>query len=290
MFAATLPHCAGGGRGALLCTNRQRPATPASRSADDFFTPSTVRVQLRLAPQRRRDERPFCLLAVMDNGSEALCSGGSVGRGSAALSADGLLHHVEEVEGGGLRTPVQRTDVLRSPLFLRVDASLATVLHTERCQPAQPVRSSPSTQPTPLTPFPRADDHLRRLLLQRALRRRTSHPDLVEGEGACRPACGLTSASDDGRCSTRVQRATAGGGSGGLPAPQPRRGEAASRSQPARHIVRIIGRNAKQYKVLWNDPPDTWTLESISWLDSQEEHRAWVEEFRKRVQDAEVID
>ena len=61
-------------------------------------------------------------------------------------------------------------------------------------------------------------------------------------------------------------------------------------AQPARHIVRIIGRNAKQYKVLWNDPPDTWTLESISWLDSQEEHRALVEEFRKRVEDAEVID
>ena len=54
--------------------------------------------------------------------------------------------------------------------------------------------------------------------------------------------------------------------------------------------MRIIGRNAKQYKVLWNDPPDTWTLESISWLDSQEEHRALVEEFRKRVEDAEVID
>ena len=204
MFAATLPHCAGGGRGALLCTNRQRPAMPGSRSADDFFTPSTMRVQLRLAPQRRRDERPFCLLAVMDNRSVALCSGGSVGRGSAALSAGGLLHHVEEVEGGGLRTPVQRTDVLRSPLFLRVDASLATMLHTKRCQPAQPVRSSPNTQPTPLTPFPRADDHLRRLLLQRALRRRTSHPDLSKAREPAVLRAGWRQRPTAGRCSTRV--------------------------------------------------------------------------------------
>jgi hypothetical protein len=53
------------------------------------------------------------------------------------------------------------------------------------------------------------------------------------------------------------------------------------------HIVKILAKNSR-YKVLWSDPPNTWTWESHASVESYEENRGVLEEYRRRQQEGDV--
>ena len=53
------------------------------------------------------------------------------------------------------------------------------------------------------------------------------------------------------------------------------------------HIVKLLAKNSK-YKVLWSDPPNTWTWETFARIESYEENRGVLEKYRRRQEEGDM--